>query len=99
MARPKTSKTHPKAYGLILWRSPNTTWNQGGWHQGGWRWRLTTRNGRTIAASTEGYKSKHWAVANIQDAAGIPVSAPGRLDRYTWKVLRDDRGLAVATPL
>ncbi len=33
---------------------------------GEWRWRLVARNGKTIADSAEGYKSRRHAVAMCQ---------------------------------
>jgi uncharacterized protein YegP (UPF0339 family) len=33
---------------------------------GDWRWRIVSRNGRIIAASTEGYRRKRSAIANLK---------------------------------
>lgn len=80
---PTTIDGPAKQFNLTLWRSPT-----------GWRWRLKAKNGRTIAASTEGYTGKRGAIANIWDATGIQVKASVGLQRGQWHVFRHTDGLA-----
>lgn len=37
---------------------------------GGWRWRIAARNGRIVGASTEAYRRRDGAEANLQMITG-----------------------------
>lgn len=86
-AKPVETGAFRKQFALTLWQSPT-----------GWRWRLKANNGRTVAASTEGYRGKRGAVDNIWDATGVNVEPyafhSGRKDRYHWTVSRYGHGAA-----
>lgn len=85
MGQKNTGEFH-KVYRLTLWKSRIS----------GWRWHLKANNGRTVAASSEGYRHKRGATDNIWDATGVNVDmrSTGVHERAVWEVHRYSTGRA-----
>jgi uncharacterized protein YegP (UPF0339 family) len=63
----------PKKYTIVMWRA-----------LGEWRWTMRARNGRIVGASTEGYKRRAAAIANMHTVTNFLFRIHGPWVRSRW---------------